>query len=56
MPSSFAMMLKNNEMQDQAKALENAIFEVVAEGKKTTADIGGGASTKEFTQAIIERL
>ena len=53
---SFAMMLKNKEMQDQAKALENAIFEVVAEGKKTTADIGGGASTKEFTQAIIERL
>lgn len=53
---SFAMMLKDNAMEDKAKKLEEAIFDCVAKGEKTTADIGGSASTKEFTQAIIERL
>ena len=53
---SFAMMLKNNNMKEHAERLENAIFDVVREGKKTTGDIGGRSSTKEFTQAIIERF
>ena len=53
---SFAMMLKNNNMKEHAERLENAIFNVVREGKKTTGDIGGRSSTKEFTQAIIERF
>lgn len=53
---SFAMMLKDNAMGDDAQRLENAIFGVVREGKKTTGDIGGRSSTEEFTQAIIERL
>ena len=53
---SFAMLLKNNNMKEHAERLENAIFDVVREGKKTTGDIGGRSSTKEFTQAIIERL
>ena len=53
---SFAMMLKDNQMQTQAQRLEKAIFDVVAEGRKTTADIGGYSTTKEFTQIIIERL
>ena len=53
---SFAMMLKNNNMKEHAERLENAIFNVVREGRKTTGDIGGNSSTKEFTQAIIERF
>ena len=53
---SFAMMLKNNNMKEHAERLENSIYEVVREGKKTTGDIGGNSSTKEFTQAIIERF
>ena len=53
---SFAMMLKDNAKGDDAQRLENAIFGVVREGKKTTGDIGGRSSTEEFTQAIIERL
>lgn len=53
---SFAMMLKDNGMQDKASKLEQAIFDVVKEGKKTTGDIGGSAKTVEFTQAIIERF
>ena len=53
---SFAMMLKSNNMEEHAERLENAIFNVVREGKKTTGDIGGRSSTKEFTQAIIERF
>ena len=53
---SFAMMLKDNSQAENAKKLENAIFEVIREGKKTTGDVGGSATTKEFTNAIIERL
>ena len=53
---SFAMMLKDNGQVQNADRLENAIFDVVREGKKTTGDIGGSAKTVEFTNAIIERL
>lgn len=53
---SFAMMLKENDMQDKAAKLEQAIYDAVREGDRTTGDIGGHAKTVEFTQAIIERL
>lgn len=42
-------MIKPNRLRD-------ALSKVVEEGKIVTCDIGGHASTKEFTQAIIDRL
>ena len=40
----------------EANQLRDALAQVVEEGKVVTPDIGGQASTTEFTQAIIEKL
>ena len=53
---AFAMMLNDLGMTDKADKLNAAIQAHVAEGKVITADIGGTAGTKEFTQAVIARL
>ena len=53
---AFAMMLNDLGMTDKADKLNAAIQAQVAEGKVITADIGGTAGTKEFTQAVIARL
>ena len=53
---AFAMMLNDLGMTDKADKLNADIQAQVAEGKVITADIGGTAGTKEFTQAVIARL
>ena len=53
---AFAMMLNDLGETDKAAKLNAAILAQVEEGKVVTADIGGAAGTKEFTQAIISRL
>lgn len=53
---AFAMMMNDLGMTDKADKLNAAIQAQVAEGKVITADIGGTAGTKEFTQAVIARL
>ena len=53
---SFAMLLKDNGMEEKGKKLEQALFDTVKEGKHATKDIGGTAGTKEFTKAVTERL
>ena len=53
---AFAMMLNDLGETDKAARLNAAILAQVEEGKVVTADIGGTAGTKEFTQAIISRL
>jgi isocitrate dehydrogenase (NAD+) len=53
---SFAMLLKDQGMGDQADRLNHALQSVIAEGKETTADIGGHAGTIEFTKAVMEKL
>ncbi len=53
---ALAMLLRDHDMEDKAKAIENAIDEVVRKGEHTTHDIGGNAGTKEFTDAVIAEL
>lgn len=53
---AFALMLEALGQIEQADKLRQALAAVVAEGKTVTVDIGGTATTKEFTVAIIERL
>ncbi|MBR3363945.1 MAG: isocitrate/isopropylmalate dehydrogenase family protein [Solobacterium sp.] len=53
---AFAMLLNDQGMKDKAERLNNAIAAVIAEGKTVTADIGGSASTQEFTAEVIRRL
>jgi isocitrate dehydrogenase (NAD+) len=44
---------------DEAKAagrIEHALHKVYREGKSLTRDVGGAATTKEFTDAVIRTL
>jgi isocitrate dehydrogenase (NAD+) len=49
-------MLKYLNMQDKASQIQNAINKVLNEGTVLTGDLGGTATTTEFTQKIIKNL
>jgi isocitrate dehydrogenase (NAD+) len=53
---SAVMMLRHLGENPAASRIENALNKVLGERKKTTVDLGGGASTTEFTDAIIAAL
>ena len=53
---SAVMMLEYINENTLADKLRNAIFAVLQEGKTLTADLGGNATTTEYTQAIISHL
>jgi isocitrate dehydrogenase (NAD+) len=51
-----AMMLDHLRMAPRANRLRQAIRDVLNAHDRTTVDLGGKASTDQFTDAIIERL
>ena len=53
---SAAMMLEHLDLAEAASALERAIEAVYAGGQALTPDQGGGASSEQFCDAVIERL
>jgi isocitrate dehydrogenase (NAD+) len=53
---SAAMMLDHVGHQDKAKRLRDAIDHVLCVQQLRTGDLGGKANTRQFTQAIVERL
>ncbi|WP_455683444.1 isocitrate/isopropylmalate dehydrogenase family protein [Thomasclavelia sp.] len=53
---AFALMLEALGKLDDANKLRGALATVVEEGTTVTPDIGGNASTDEFTAAIIRKL
>jgi isocitrate dehydrogenase (NAD+) len=53
---SAIMMLVHLGENDAAQRLKKAVEAVYAEGKHVTRDIGGTASTKQFTDAVIKAL
>ncbi|GHH01838.1 isocitrate/isopropylmalate dehydrogenase family protein [Comamonas sp. JC664] len=53
---SAVMMLDYLEMGEAARSMENAIWKVYSSGEVRTGDIGGKATTREFTDAIIAAL
>ncbi|MFV0392860.1 MAG: isocitrate/isopropylmalate dehydrogenase family protein [Coprobacillaceae bacterium] len=53
---AFALMLEALNKKQEANTLRTALADVVAEAKNVTQDIGGTASTADFTKAIIEKL
>lgn len=53
---SATLMLTHLGLKEQANKISSAVYDVIAEGKTTTKDIGGNASTTEFTEAVIEKL
>ena len=55
MQSAVLMLSHLGEREASAK-LQNAIEQVYSEGRHLTGDVGGKASTTEFTDAVIGRL
>lgn len=53
---SSLMMLRHMNLQEYASKIEKAALTTIAEGKTITGDLGGKASTKEYTDAIIQKL
>jgi isocitrate dehydrogenase (NAD+) len=53
---SSVLMLEHLGEQDAAKRLQAAIERVYMEGRSLTADVGGTASTKQFTDAVLQAL
>ena len=53
---SAAMMLDHTGRPDEAKRMRDAIDQVLCKDKIRTGDLGGTASTRNFTAAIIRRL
>jgi isocitrate dehydrogenase (NAD+) len=53
---SGALMLRHLGYPDEAAKVETAVRDVIAEGRSTTADLGGTTGTAGFADAVIERL
>ena len=53
---SGVMMLRHLGEQPAAERVETALREIIAEGNATTYDLGGHSGTREFADAIIERM
>jgi isocitrate dehydrogenase (NAD+) len=53
---SGALMLRHLGETDAADRVETAVRAVIAEGQTVTQDLGGSAGTREFAQAVVERL
>lgn len=53
---SAALMLAHLGENEAARRLQSAIEWVYAEGKHLTPDVGGAASTTEFTEAVIRQI
>jgi isocitrate dehydrogenase (NAD+) len=53
---SGILMLRHLNEQDAASQVKHAVHSVYREGKHTTRDMGGTASTGEFTDAVIAAM
>jgi isocitrate dehydrogenase (NAD+) len=50
------LMLKHIGEREAADRIQNSLEKILAEGKSLTRDLGGEASTMEFTEAVIRSL
>lgn len=53
---SARLMLSHLGEREAARRMQKAIEAVYSSGKNLTHDVGGSASTSEFTQAVIDKL
>jgi len=53
---SGCMMLRHLGLQTHAKRIQTAALDVIREGNYRTGDLGGKASTIEYTEAICKKL
>ncbi|KAL2136198.1 hypothetical protein VTI74DRAFT_5076 [Chaetomium olivicolor] len=53
---SGTMLLRHLGLDDHANRISNAVYDVIAQGKVRTRDMGGEATNQEFTRAILESM
>lgn len=53
---SGVMMLRHLGHYDVAERIQAAVLATIAEGKYRTGDLGGNATTTDFTNSICEKL
>ncbi|KAL1890515.1 isocitrate dehydrogenase (NAD(+)) idh1 [Sporothrix stenoceras] len=53
---SGSMLLRHLGLDDHANRISKSIYAVIAEGKVRTRDMGGVATTHEFTKAILDKM
>ncbi len=53
---SAVLMLHHLGKHSVADRIENAVHRVYREGRRLTRDVGGSASTEDFTSAVISVL
>ena len=51
-----ALLLDHLEQRKASRRIRQAIRQTIADGDRLTGDLGGKASTQEYTDAVIERL
>lgn len=53
---SGSMLLRHLGLDDHANRISKAVYAVIAEGKTRTRDMGGEATTNQFTKAILDKM
>ncbi|KAL7419316.1 isocitrate dehydrogenase (NAD(+)) idh1 [Cryptotrichosporon argae] len=53
---SSTMLLRHLGLEQQANLIASSTYDVLSEGKTRTADMGGSASTSDFTKAVLGKV
>ncbi|KAF8449817.1 hypothetical protein BGX38DRAFT_1250139 [Terfezia claveryi] len=53
---SATMMLRHLGLDESATRISQAVYAVIADGKVRTKDMGGNATTTDFTNAILQKM
>jgi len=53
---SACLLLEHVDQEETANRIRDAVDTVVRKGEARTADMGGSASTREFTEALVRAL
>ena len=53
---SSSMLLRHIGLDDHANRISKAVYDVIGEGKTRTRDMGGSATTHQFTRAILDSM
>jgi len=53
---SATMLLRHLGLDEHANRISKAVYDVIADGKVRTRDMGGNASTHDFTRALLDKM
>ncbi|OKL64291.1 hypothetical protein UA08_00009 [Talaromyces atroroseus] len=53
---SGSMLLRHLGLDEHANRISKSVYDVISEGKTRTRDMGGEATTHEFTRAVLDKM